>query len=239
MTGLRILHRLKVLRYRGNRYICPCCGGRFRRFLPYGVTRRANAECPECGSKERHRLLWLFLKNRTDILTTKLRVLHVAPEEIIRKNLLGMSNLDYLSADLVSPLATVRMDITRIPFDDNSFDAILCSHVLEHVDDDHKAMLELCRVLRSGGWAIIQVPLDKNRGSTFEDPRVVSPSERERLFGQKDHVRVYGRDYKSRLERAGFTVRIEGYARELGDDALKFGLDPDEDIYYCTKSGPG
>lgn len=150
---------------------------------------------------------------------------------------MAMSNLDYISADLESPLATVRMDITNILFDDNTFDVILCVHVLEHVMDDRKAMRELYRVLKPGGWAILQSPVDPDYEKTFEDPDIVSPEDRERFFGQKNHVRIYGRDYKDRLEEAGFTVKVDGYIRESGADLIeRYGLEEhDTDIYLCTK----
>ena len=223
--------------YIGNRYICPCCGWRFRTLLPYGNKKRPNVGCPRCNSAERHRLLWLYLKNKTNFFSDNLKVLHFAPEYIFQKTLRFMSNLDYISADLNSPMAMVKMDITNILYEDNSFDVILCSHVLEHVVDDRKAMRELFRVLKPGGWGILQVPILRDK--TFEDLSIVSPEDRERIFGQKDHVRIYGRDYKDRLEEAGFTVKVDGYVRELGDDKIKkHGLSEDQDIYFCAKQRP-
>jgi predicted SAM-dependent methyltransferase len=147
-----------------------------------------------------------------------------------------MSNLDYVSADINSPLAMVKMDITNIPCEDNSFDTILCSHVLEHVMDDQKAMRELFRVLKPEGWAILQVPIDCERDKTFEDPNIVSPEDREKFFGLSDHVRVYGLDYKDRLEKAGFKVKVDHYVKNLGDDMVeKHRLWRGEDIYFCTE----
>jgi SAM-dependent methyltransferase len=163
--------------------------------------------------------------------------LHFAPEHIIQKKLRACSNLDYTSADLDSPLAMVRLDITDIPYAENTFDVILCSHVLEHIPDDHQAMGELYRILKPGGWALVLVPFDPERAETFEDPDVVDPKERLRLFGQSDHVRIYGCDLKDRLERVGFTVRQEFYARELGPIlAERYGLLVELDMFYCTKS---
>ena len=150
-----------------------------------------------------------------------------------------MSNLDYISVDLNSPLAMVKMDITNILYEDNTFDVILCSHVLEHIIDDRKAIRELFRVLKPGGWAILQVPLSNENDKTLEEPSIISPRDRERIFGQKDHVRIYGRDYKDRLEKAGFTVKVDGYVRELGDDKIKkHGLSEDQEIYFCTNLRP-
>jgi len=231
--------KLRSLWYKGNRVVCTLCNGRFRTFLPAGIKPRPNALCPACGSLERHRLLWLYLQNQTNLFSKNLKVLHFAPEVVLQKLLGSLSNLDYVSADLDSPLAKVRMDITRIPFEDGAVDVILCCHVLEHVSEDKKAMRELFRILKPGGWAIIQSPVDLNRENTYEDTRIVLPEERERLFGQKDHLRVYGRDYKDRLLKAGFTVTVDGYVKGLGTALVQsYGLMEDEDIFFCTKPNP-
>lgn len=230
----RIRQRLRTLSYAGNRFVCPICGGRFRKFLPYGV--KPNRKCPGCGSLGRHRLFWLYFEDRTNLFSDHLRVLHVAPEKILQEKLRAMPSLDYVSADLNRSSAMVQMDVRDIPFEDDDFDVILCSHVLEHVADDQRAMGELFRVLKPGGWAILQSPLDSGRARTFEDPHVVTPEGRERVFGHSDHVRIYGRDYKDRLEQAGFTVHIDKYARDLGADAIrKYGLKKRAEIHLCTK----
>jgi SAM-dependent methyltransferase len=225
--------------YRGDRVTCPICEGTFRTFLPkvksVGPNRR-NAKCPRCGASERHRHLWLYLRNRTTLFSEPLRVLHFAPEWTIEKRLRRCSNLDYTSADLDPDRAMVRMDLTDIPHPDGSFDVALCSHVLEHVADDRKAMSELYRILKPGGWAIVMVPLDHERARTFEDPRVVSPEERERLFWQADHVRLYGRDLHERLEEAGFGVSVESYRPEPAKDVVRrYGLRQHDEIYLCSK----
>ncbi len=238
-TVMEIYGLLQSPLYVGNRFICPCCNGQFRKFLTGGVNHRPNALCPRCNSLERHRLLWLYLKNQTNIFIDHLKVLHCAPEYIFQKVFKFLPNIDYVSAGLDAPFAEVKMDITNILYDDNSFDAILCNHVLEHVIDDHKAMKELFRVLKPGGWAILQSPIDIEREKTFEDPSIVLPKEREHFFGKDDHVRVYGLDYKDRLEQAGFTVKIDSYATDLGGDmSKKYGLPEHEDIYICGKSKP-
>lgn len=221
--------------YIGNQVVCPCCGRHFRRFHPSGI----DALCLRCSSVERHRLIWLYLKNRTNFFSDNLKVLHFAPEYIFEKTFRSMPTLSYITADLNPDKAMVEMDIVNIPCEENSFDVILCSHVLEHVIDDGKAMRELFRVLKPGGWTILQSYLDSKRDKTFEDPSVVTPEDRERLFGQYDHVRIYGRDYKDRLEKAGFKVRVDDYVRDLGIDMIKkYGLREDEDIYFCTKPKP-
>jgi len=226
--------------YRGDRVACPCCGGTFRRFMPdirpVGPNR-ANARCPNCGARDRTRLLWLYLENQTNLLSHRLRVLHFAPERSLEQRLKSQPNLDYVSTDLNRSRAMIKADITDLPFPDDSFDVILCSHVLEHVVDDRAAMRELYRVLKPGGWAVVLVPMSSRRGETFEAPTIVAPRDRERLFGQADHVRIYGRDFTVRLEDAGFTVRVEDYRRDLGEDrAQRYGLRRRKpDLHLCLK----
>ena len=216
--------------------ICPCCGGHFDEFLPYGIRPRPNAKCPRCGSKARHRLLWLYVRHRTNLLTERLTVLHLAPERSLRKTLATLPNLTYVGVDLRPGRAMVRTDVTRLSFRDRSFDAILCSHVLEHVPDDRRAMRELFRVLKPGGWAILQTPTDPQRKTTLEDPSIVRPEDRERVFGHSDHVRIYGRDYKDRLEGAGFVVRLDRYARELEPELVRtYGLKRDAVVWLCAR----
>jgi|SRR5262245_1463231 len=216
---------------------CPCCGGVYSEFLPYGLAARPNAKCPGCGSKKRHRLLWLFLRDQTNWFTGRMRVLHFAPERFFRKAFARLPNLDYVTADLVREKVMLAIDITAIPASARTFDAILCSHVLEHVSDDRLAMRELYRVLNPGGWAVIMVPMDWDRSETLEDPSIVSPAERERVFGQSDHVRIYGRDVQERLENAGFSV-AEHRSEELGMESVrKYALSRKDRLYYCTKPG--
>ncbi len=239
MSNLRKLAwSLVALMMQGGRVECPCCGGRFRGFLPGGPDRRPNARCPRCGSLERHRMVWLWLQRSTDLLTARRRVLVVAPEEFLQDTLRARANLDYLSVDLESPLAMRRMDITRLELPDASRDAVFCSHVLEHIPDDRAAMRELLRVLAPGGWAVLQTPIDMARASTFEDPSATSPAERQRLFGQSDHVRVYGRDFFDRLRACGWDIECVAFGRVLGEDAARhFGLDPDEGLILGRKPG--
>jgi SAM-dependent methyltransferase len=231
-TALKFLS----LFYIGNKVECPVCGKKYKEFLPYGRIPRPNALCPNSLSLERHRLMFLYLKERTDFFTANLKVLHIAPEHCFIKKFESMKNLDYITADLESPLAKVKMDIHNIPFPENSFDVAFCNHVMEHVDDDIKAMSEIYRVLKPGGWAIIQSPIDISRESTFEDKTITSPSEREKLFGQNDHVRVFGKDYKQRLEKAGFKVKIDTFNQEVPDHLVtRYALPRYEDIYLCSK----
>ena len=224
--------------YRGDEVECPCCGGSFRRFAPYGLRpRRPFARCPGCGAMERHRHLWLFLRRRTDLFTRPQRLLHFAPEAVFRGGLAGLPHLDYVTADLAPGRAAVRVDIARVPFADGSFDAILCNHVLEHVTDDRRAMAELLRVLRPGGWAIVQVPQRSRMPATLEDASVTDPRERAHRFGQSDHLRLYGGDYADRLREAGFAVTVERFGDGLPAEVrTRHGL-KSERIHVCRRPG--
>lgn len=193
---------------RGKRYRCPVCEKRYSSFLPMGgVFPSFNAMCPGCYSLERHRSLWLYLNylQQQDRISLAGRMLHIAPEPCLTKRF--RKTFDYLSVDLDGSKAMCAADITRLEFPDNYFNAVVCNHVLEHIPDDRRAMAEVFRVLRPGGWASLQVP--RTEGTTDEDPRVTDSEERTRRFGQSDHVRLYGRDYFDRLREAGFEVTIQ------------------------------
>jgi SAM-dependent methyltransferase len=218
---------------------CPCCNSTIRKFRAFGVPPRPNAACPKCGSLERHRLVWLYLRDKTNFYSATLRVLHFAPEPVFARAFINRSNLQYVSGDLNSPLAALKLDIMHLPFNTDSFDVILCSHVLEHVHDDVAAIKELYRVLKPSGWAIVQVPIDPTLEKTFEDPTIVSPDERQAAYGYFEHVRLYGRDYKDRLERAGFSVVVDDYVRTLSaDEVERYGLMGDrctQDVFFLKK----
>lgn len=223
--------------YSGNKFQCPICEKSFRKMLPYGVKIRENALCPNCLSLERHRMMWLLLKNKTNFFRDNLKVLHIAPEQAFYKLFRGLKNLDYTTADLESPIADVHCNILDLPFAENTFDVVICNHVLEHIEDDHKAMTELIRVLKPGGFCIAQVPLDTSRTKTYEDFSITEPKEREKAFGQYDHVRWYGLDYPERLKNAGFEVipmHVNDYTQP--EEKLKSCLIEDELIYFLRKT---
>jgi SAM-dependent methyltransferase len=185
---------------------------------------------------ERHRHLWLFLGERTDLLARPQRLLHFAPEAVFREQLRARHGLGYVTADLKASRGDVRADITRIPFAEGSFDAVLCNHVFEHVPDDVAAMGQIRRVLRPGGWAVLQVPLRSRLAVTQEDPGVTDPRDRERLYGQHDHLRQYGRDYEERLQMAGFLVEAERFGDTLPvERQQRHGL-KSETIYLCRRA---
>jgi SAM-dependent methyltransferase len=223
---------------KGTNYTDPIDGRSFRRFLSYGYEKqRANVLSPSTLSLERHRLLWLYLKNETDFFDKELKVLHFAPEQAFYRRFRKLNNLDYTTTDLNSPLADVQADICALPFQDNVFDVILCNHVLEHIPDDHQAMSELYRVMKSGGWGIFQIPQDLNRSVTFEDNSITDPKKRAEIFGQYDHVRVYGRDYFEKLRSVGFNVVEVDYTSTLSNTEIdKYRLAKGELIPLVMKS---
>ncbi len=222
---LRAVPLLKKLAYFGLSCYCPVCRSWLRSFKPHEILTDAVICCPVCGCLDRHRLDWIFLNTRTDLFDPRpKRVLHIAPEPEFETRLRRVKSLDYLSADLQRP-AMVRMDITEIQFPPDSFDVIICCHVLEHVPDDRKAMSELYRVLRPGGWLLVQVPQPREITHTIEDNTVVEPDERRRLFGWPTHVRIYGPDLKERLEDAGFTARRFSWLDIVNErDGLRQGV---------------
>ena len=229
------LHALALF-YRGNQVYCPVDGRSYRKFLPYGrIHARPNALCPGSLTLERHRLLWLYLKEKTDFFTKPIKLLHVAPEICFVERFERMEHIDYVTADLDSPWAKIKMDLHDIQFLDNTFDAVLCNHVMEHVADDIQCMKEILRVLKPGGWAIIQSPT-YDLSETYEDPSIVDPKEREAAYGQDDHVRMYGRDYGDRLRKAGFLVTEDDYVKQFTEEQIRYyALLPDEIIYFCRK----
>ena len=225
--------------YRGNNFTDPIDGKSFRKFLPYGYeNQRENALSPSTLSLERHRLLWLYLKNETAFFTydKKLKVLHIAPEQCFLNRFKKQKNLEYITSDIESPIADVKADICDLPFNDNSFDVVFCNHVLEHIPDDTKAMKELYRVMKSGGFGIFQIPQDLNRDKTFEDDSITDPKERAKIFGQYDHVRVYGRDYFDKLRTIGFNVEEVNYSKKIDSKLVsRYALMKNEILPVCRK----
>ncbi len=233
-----LVRPLLAILYSGSTFEDPIDGRTYKKMLPYGYEgrQRENALAPATLSLERHRLMWLYLKEETDFFTASKKVLHVAPEQCFYGRFRKMKNLDYLTADLDSPIADVKMDIHNIQYPDNSFDVVFCNHVLEHVTDDVKCMSELCRVLKPGGLAIMQVPQDVSLAITDEDPTLEDPEERKRRFGQYDHVRLHGADYPDRLKKGGFTVTTIDYSSKLSTEQFnRYRLPEGELLYVCTK----
>lgn len=225
------------LKYSGDKRYCPVCEKSSSLFLPAGFIRRDDAMCPHCNSLERHRLVWLFMNNKTNLFDGQAKkVLHLAPEPCLEPKFRQALGSSYLTADLLSPRVMIKMDITDIQYPDNTFDVIYCSHVLEHVPEDSKAMREFCRVLKPNGWAILLVPITADK--IYEDFSITDPDERFKHFGQKDHVRRYGPDYVDRLQDAGFKVATY-YPKDIvpESDIARLGFTNASvgEIYYCTK----
>lgn len=224
----------------GDNNYCPICGFHAYTFLPYGVKKRPNAQCPNCQSLERQRLIWLYMEEYK-LLEGNKTLLHISPEKMLFRKFSKNSALNYVPADKFDPgysypAGTVNMDITEIAYPDNHFDAVICSHVLEHVPEDRKAMRELNRVLKPGGWAIMLVPIDKSRDQTYEDFSITTPEARLKAFWQEDHVRLYGNDFGDRLQESGFDVKKENFAHHFSpEDRFRLGLLTEEDIYFCVK----
>lgn len=227
------------LLYVGRGKECPMCGCKRRKFLPYGyVVQRENALCPGCLSLERHRLLWLYLQRETDLMEARPRLLHAAPEVALMRKLKQLYQdcpKQYVTADLESPLADMHFDIQQIPIADGEFDAVICNHIMEHVEDDRKAMSELYRILRPGGWGIILSPVELDRAETFEDDTITDRDERTRIFGQYDHRRIYGRDYADRLASVGFEVVESDYRAMFSAEEQALYALPEDHIYFVRK----
>ncbi len=252
-TQARLWRAYRHWRTRGDRYECPLCGAHLKTLWPRGLDHpvlarydiigggyREHASCPICGSTERERLVYLYLREHTGLGRQPMRLLHVAPEPQLGRLLQGMALVDYLSADLYEEDVMVKMDVTDIQFPDASFDAIICNHVLEHVPDDTQAMREMYRVLKPGGWAILQVPYSELITTSLEDPTLSSPEERARVFGQEDHVRIYARDdYLRRLQDAGFRVTLFRWweaGAAFGNPENRYGLMPREILFVAHRS---
>jgi len=223
--------------YRGKNFEDPITGITYRKLLPYGrLNSRKNALCPNSMSLERHRLIWLYLKEKTNFFYDNIKFLHIAPEYCFIKRFKKLKNIEYVTGDLISPWADVKMDIHDIPFNNDEFDVIMCNHVLEHVENDNKAMSEFFRVMKPGGWGIFQVPIDMNREETFDDPSITDPKEREKHYWQNDHVRLYGKDYGKKLASIGFDVIEDNYLKTLDITLVKrYALPENEIIYLCKK----
>jgi SAM-dependent methyltransferase len=244
-------HARRAIKYYGLRFRCPFCDSSLRRMHASGLDLpvlrekqvvggglRDNCLCPVCDSTDRERLLFLFLRNRTSLFAKPVRLLHVAPEPQLRKEIEKHSNVDYVTADLLRPNVKVKMDVTEIPYADDYFDAIICNHVLEHVPEDRRAMAELFRVLKPGGWAILQVPISHVLRETYEDASIVSEMAREHAFGQYDHVRIYAVDYVDRLRGAGFELVPFDWTNAgaaFGAPSNRYALIEGETVFAATK----
>ena len=240
LIRLSYLFRLVApILYKGSDVSCPVCEKSFSKFLSYGsdVAHRENVLCPHDLTLERHRLMWLYLKDHSDFFTaSNLSVLHIAPEQCFIDRFKAQKNLQYLTADLVSPIADMHFDLHSIPLENARFDVVFCNHVMEHVADPKQCMSELFRVMKPGGWAIMQVPQDFSREQTYEDASITSPAEREKHFWQKDHVRLFAKDYPSYPESVGFqTVVFDFHQHYTNAQIAQYRLMESEVLYIFKK----
>jgi len=228
---------MRALLFAGRKYTCPCCGWRLRAFTHGNSSFRVRhfGYCPRCNAKSRHRRDWLFLEEHTNLFSDDVRLLHVSPKFSLSRRFVKMPNIGYTGIDLHDrPNTSAKVDISAIPFHSETFDALLCIHVMEHVEDDVSAMRELYRVLKPGGWAVISVPIRLDQ-LTYEDPAITAPEERRRHFGEEQHVRIYGYDFRDRLAAAGFDVQ-HYLAEDIDSSASKrYGLLLDENVFFCTR----
>lgn len=241
--------------YSGNNYYCPFCKHSFRKMRAggfdhavnremeiTGAGRRENMLCPACYSTDRDRLIYLYLKYQSSLLEEKARVLHIAPSTALHGLLRSCKNIDYrigtkYHEGFYYPGDIELLDIADLKYHADYFDVIICNHVLEHIPDDRKAMKEIYRVLKPGGWALLQVPVSTKLLKTYEDPSVIDPEERSRKFGQFDHVRIYGKDYPERLSRVGFVVEQKNpYINRWNvEDLDKYAINPKEVLFIAKK----
>jgi SAM-dependent methyltransferase len=229
---------VRGLFFMGRRYKCPCCNWSLRGFVDRLdlIATNSDGYCPRCNAKARHRRVWLYLKEHSNLLSEPMRVLDVAPWRSLSLCYQKLNNVHFVGLDLepCGPHVTLVGNATSMPIAPASFDAVICIHVLEHIQDDRRAIIELFRALRPGGWAVISVPIRLDR-ATFEDPSITDPEERKIAFGERDHVRYYGADFTDRLESAGFTVRLDLGSDVPIDARVRYGLRESEHIFHCNK----
>jgi SAM-dependent methyltransferase len=227
------------MKYKGNSVFCPCCKSSFREFVPFGNSKRKNARCPKCESLERDRLLWMYFENKTNLYKAPLKVLHIAPEIVFFNHFKNQKNIDYFPGDIyphLYPKGTKYFNLLEPNLDDNSYDVIICNHVFQYIEDDTKAIQNLYKLMKPGGWGIMQVPINTARTTTYEDNTITDPIEREKAFGLKEHVRYYSYDYADKLRVSRFNVLVDDYTKAFTDaEIYKFGFWKSDAIYYCTK----
>ena len=241
----------------GKNFECPFCGGKYRKLLPGGVNlpffkdnkiigggRRVNMLCPRCHSTDRDRLIYYYLTSNSLLSKPNLTLLHIAPEPSLKKYLKGFSNITYTSGDKFEKgydgyyysKDTLSLDLTSLSFSDNSFDVVICNHVLEHIVNEKQALNEIYRVLKPGGWAIIQVPIASELVQTVEN-NADSDEKRILKYGQRDHVRLYGLDYLTRLKNHGFTVKDWSPAKHYDQSLInKYAINALEKVFIASKA---
>jgi len=206
------------LRYRGKKYHCGICNSNFRKMRPFDLRSRSrpggvyppvlipNSVCPRCYSNLRHRLFWEIFSSRfnSEVNEKPIRILHFAPESHLSQKISSLNKVEYLTADITRPDVDLNLDLTRLELPDCDFDVIIAIHVLEHIEDDRAALTEIYRILNPGGWTVLMVPIFGEY--THEDNNITTEEDRIKFFGQGNHVRAYGIDFRDRLTEIGFNV---------------------------------
>lgn len=221
-----------------KKFQCNICGWQGNKFCDFYTGFNhvyKNAVCPSCYSHPRHRAYYVYLEQVLAKFNSDIKLLHFSPEMSITKFLTSHPKVDYLSVDIDPAKAMRKEDITSLSFKDASFDIIICMHVFEHINDDKKAMQEVFRVLKPGGYALLDVPIDVSRTTTYEDWNITSPEARTKAFWQWDHVRLYGLDYKEKLACVGFNVNEDYYIQSLGETYTTCHGMETIPSYLCTK----
>lgn len=218
--------------FSGDKYYCPICDLNLRKFVSF--YRPYHLFCPICQSLHRHRFIWIFIQKFELLKIKPIKILHIAPEVCLKNKFVEIENLEYVNIDLNNPEAMLKMDVSNLEFDSNIFDIVICSHVLEHVENDIKAMQEIFRVLKPNGIALILVPISHEQ--TIEDTTITDPKQRELIFGQYDHLRLYGIDIIDRLQEVGFNI-TEYKPHDIASnfEIQKMGLNPKDIIFFCEK----
>lgn len=234
---------LRSLKYIGDAAYCPCCKGKFSKFLEVGP-KKEPMMCPRCRSNDRDRFFWFYLEKHPDFFQPDIKLLHISPETIYFNRFRMIPGVDYVAGDKfilqfgnTYPKGTIYIDITAMPeFQDNTFDFIFCSHVLEYIKEDKKSLKELYRVLKPGGKAIISVPINFGHYSTIEDDSVIDPKEQEHLYGDTGHLRYYGEDYFERVQAAGFKTEFTPVREFISEEMIKKSvIKPFDVVHLCHK----
>ena len=234
---IETLLAIRALLFVGSRYVCPCCGWKLRAFTHGGASLRTRHRgyCPRCNAKARHRRDWLLLQQKTNLFRDDLRLLHVSPKYSLLRQLKRMENVRYTAADLYPrPHMDIQMNLAAVPYRSETFDALICIHVLEHVKDDRHAIQELYRMLKPGGWAFVSVPIRFDQ-PTYEDPTITTPEGRRQAFGERSHHRIYGHDLAERLAGFGFEIQVF-VGKDIDPQTMdRYGLLDDENVFLCKK----
>lgn len=243
-TYLRRVWKLSIVGFLyglGSGHECNICGWEGSKFVSFGAGNRPNAKCPRCQSKERQRLQYEYIRNEVKP-GQESTILYVAPMSRLAAQL-RENGSTVITTDLMKRSVDCFSSLTHLPFFENQFDLIICSHVLEHVPDDDTAISELHRTLTPGGTCLILVPQDRSRETTYEDPNLTTKEERKEAYGRASHVRWYGNDVVEKIEESGLNVSVVDYSNSIEAEMVeKYRLKESDQwihdyslIFHCSK----